>query len=500
MRERTRRGRWGLVLALVLALALAIAACGGDGGDSSAEPAPAAPAAEPEPAPEPEPEPAPEPEPEPEPAPEPEPEPAPEPEPEPAEAAPESVVVCELAYYTGDFASFGPFLTAGVQFPIDNIINLDPPLGATWELINEDAGQDEGQAARTCVEQHGAAIVVSPAHSYQQYRDFMQEWTAENDGPLLPTIHGGTIPQNIGGTAAEPIFRAQGLDEALGMTGVVYAVDTLGAENIVIFATQIEGYQLASDAAERTAEALGVELLARIDAPNEQPSYRAAAEQIADLNPDAVIVQATSIEVATLIKESTEAGASLNWIGESGLNIPEFLEALGVETIATQQSLGFAGFAFDDSTPAWEFYSPLWENTEGYGDTHGGADTNYHYSGYDVLVQTALAVEYGGSYNASDWAPAMFAVGDPPGTVCYTYAECLALIRAGEEIDYEGVTGSGHYTEGGVNDVIQSYTPYNEDGSLADPILLDADRALEVIGQIATTAECDDDNVCTWGG
>ena len=31
---------------------------------------------------------------------------------------------------------------------------------------------------------------------------------------------------------------------------------------------------------EATAEALGIEVLARIDAPTEQPSYRAAAEQI----------------------------------------------------------------------------------------------------------------------------------------------------------------------------------------------------------------------------
>ena len=37
----------------------------------------------------------------------------------------------------------------------------------------------------------------------------------------------------------------------------------------------------------------------------------------------------------------------------------------------------------------------------------------------------------------------MNAVGEPPGEVCYTYAECLALIRAGNDIDYEGVTGPG---------------------------------------------------------
>ena len=94
----------------------------------------------------------------------------------------------------------------------------------------------------------------------------------------------------------------------------------------------------------------------------------------------------------------------------------------------------------------------------------------------------------------------MFEVGDGPGTVCYTYADCLALIRAGEDIDYEGVTGPGSYSSGGVNVVIQSYTPYNDDGSLGEAVLLDSDRALEIIGKIAIKAECDDNNECDWGG
>ena len=413
--------------------------------------------------------------------------------------AAEDVVVCELAYYTGEFAAYGAFLTASVTFPATQIINLDPPLGRTWEVVSEDIGTvGEGQAARTCLEQHGAEILVSPAHGYQTYRSWLQEWLAENDSPLMPTIHGGTIPSNLGGVGTEPIFRAQGLDEALGMTGSLYA-ESIGAETAVIFATQVEGFQIAATAAGLAAEAVGIEVLDRIDVPAEQASYRAEAELIADLAPDVVIVQAGSIESASLITEAFEAGASLHWIGETGWAIPEFMDALNVDVIATQQSIGFAAFAYNDATPAWDFYAPLWTNTAGYGDTHGEAGDQYHFSAYDLLVHTALAVEAAGSYNASAWAPAMYEVGDPPGTVCYTYADCLALIRAGEDVDYDGVTGPGTYDAGGVNSVIQSYTPYNDDASKGEPVLIDSDRALEVIGLIAITADCVD-NECTWGG
>ncbi len=408
----------------------------------------------------------------------------------------EPVAVCELAYFTGEFAAYGPSLTADVVFPIEQVINLDPPLGRTWETYHEDLGAPgEAQAARTCLEQHNAEIIVSIAHGYRTYRDFMIEQWAENDSPLGPTVHGGSIPGNLGGQPTEPLFRAQGLDEGLGISGVMYAED-IGAKSLVIFATQVEGFQLAAGAAEKAAEAIGMDLLARIDVPAEQPSYTAEAQRIADLNPDAVIVQAGSVESATLIKAAAEAGLSLNWIGETGWIQPEFIGTLGADVIGTQQGIGFAAFSANEDTPAWAFFQPLWDSVNE--EEFGPAADLYHFSTYDLMIQTALAVEYGGSYKASAWAPAMNEVGEPPGTVCYTYADCLAEIRAGNDIDYEGVTGSGTYTEGGVNDVARAYTPFNADGSVGDPVVLDGDRALEIIEQIAVQAECDADNVCEW--
>ena len=409
----------------------------------------------------------------------------------------EPVVACELAYYTGEFGAFGESLSNDVIFPIEEIINEDPPLGRSWELVHEDLGTvGEAQAARTCLEQHGAEILISPAHGYRTYRDFVVEWVEENDGPLMPTVHGGTIPGNLGGEASEPIFRAQGLDEALGMTGVLYA-EEIGVESLVIFATQVEGFQLAADAAEKAAEAAGIEVLARIDAPAEQPSYRAEVERIADLNPDAVIAQAGSPESGTLIKQAAEAGISLEWIGETGWIQPEFIGTLGTEAIPTQEGIGYAAFDYNDETPAWETYSEEWEAT-GNTEEFGPPSDQYHFSTYDLLVHTALAVEYGGSYNASDWAPAMHAVGEPPGEVCHTYSECLELIRAGEDVDYQGVTGPADYTEGGVNAVVQSYTPFLEDGSVGEAVILDPERFLELLDEIAVEAECDENNNCEW--
>ena len=413
------------------------------------------------------------------------------------EPSTEAVVVCELAYYTGSFAPYGPALTNDVRFPIEEVINLDPPLGRSWELVSEDIGDDhEGEAAKICIEQHNAEIVVSIAHQYRTYRDYMMEWWQENDSPLGPSVHGGAIPGNLGGKAAEPIFRAQGLDEALGTYGSLYASEQ-GFKKVVIFATQVEGFQLAADAAEEAAGILGLEVLDRIDVQPTQPSYRAEAQKIADLNPDAVIVQAGSTESAAIIKGAAEAGLSLNWIGETGWAEAEFIGTLGTEPIASQKGIGFPSFAPNKSTPAWDFFQPLWDAQT---DKAYDATGQYAFSTYDLMVQTALAVEAGGSYKASAWAPAMFEVGEG-GEVCYTYADCLALIRDGKDIDYEGVTGPGLYTDGGVNAVTPAFIPFTADGKTGEPVLLDAAKGLEILEQIVTKATCEPENPpnkCEW--
>jgi branched-chain amino acid transport system substrate-binding protein len=413
----------------------------------------------------------------------------------------EPVVVCELAYYTGSFAAYGKSLTEDVAFPINEVINDDPPLGRTWTLVSEDIGDDkEGQAAKTCIEQRGAEIVVSIAHQYRTYRENMMEYWQDFDSPLGPSVHGGAIPGNLGGKAAEPIFRAQGLDESLGMSGILYA-ETINAKKIVIFATQVEGFQLAANAAEKAAKAVGMEVLARIDVQAEQASYGAEAQRIAGLAPDAVIVQAGSVESAALIKAAAEAGLSLNWIGETGWIQTEFIGTLGTDVIASQKGIGFAAFSYDDTTAAWDFFSDAWTKAAHTAPEDADPKGLYHFSTYDLLVQTALAVEWGGSYKASDWAPAMHEVGEAPGEICYTYADCLALIRAGTDVDYEGITGSGTYTEGGVNHVVQSYTPFGADGKAGTPVILDAERALEIMEQIVTLADCepaDPPNECSW--
>jgi hypothetical protein len=101
-----------------------------------------------------------------------------------------------------------------------------------------------------------------------------------------------------------------------------------------------------------------------------------------------------------------------------------------------------SGFSYADA-PAWDFHQPLYaaEATKVEALKNLPAENSYDIQYYDLLTLTALAIEKGCSTDAAKWIPAMREVAMGPGTECYSYGECLKLIRAGQGVDYSGVPG-----------------------------------------------------------
>lgn len=74
------------------------------------------------------------------------------------------------------------------------------------------------------------------------------------------------------------------------------------------------------------------------------------------------------------------------------------------------------------------------------GSADGGL-TDFNYAGetYDAIINIALAAEIAGT-DGSAMADQIVGV-TKDGTKCTTYADCLALIKAGTDIDYDGYSG-----------------------------------------------------------
>jgi ABC-type branched-subunit amino acid transport system substrate-binding protein len=356
------------------------------------------------------------------------------------------ILVGHLSYHTGPFADVGPWFDGITDFTI-NIINEDPPLGRDLVSIHQDIGTiGEARAARKLIELDGVEVLLNPAHGYLYYRDWLLEYLANNDRPLMPSVHGGAINREIGGTSAEPLFRGSPMDSAQSVAAIIQAQQA-GAENIILVASEIEGHQLQKDAAASAAEELGLTILASIDIQSEMPSYQEEIGEIQSLQPDAVLVFTVLGDGATFIKDVADAGLSTTIIGTTEWQGEDFVEATTMDAIEQQTAVWIIAFTHTEN-PAWEYYEPLWENSE-YADLAPAA-VSYNLQYYDLLIVTALAIEAAGTTDASVWAEFVPLVAEAPGTIVYTYEEGIEALRNGEDIDYNGISGEMNYTDTGV--------------------------------------------------
>jgi ABC-type branched-subunit amino acid transport system substrate-binding protein len=390
------------------------------------------------------------------------------------------IKIGHLSYYTGDFADVGPWFDGITQFTVD-LINQDPPRGRKFTVSNLDIGTlGEGAVARKFVENEKVDVLLNVANGYLAYRDWLMGWIKANNSPVLPTVHGGAIPPEYGGTLAEPIMRAAPQDTGQASAAVLQA-SNMGAKKIVVVATENSGSQLQKVAAEKAAKKLGMEVLLVLDIASTAGSYRAEINRIAGVNPDAVIIASQAQDGGTFVKQAAEAGQSWNIIGTTEWLGEAFPASATMAAIGQHKAVLVSGFSYAPG-PAWDYYQPLYAayapGVEGLKNLP--AENSYNIQFYDILTLNALAIEKGGSTKVDKWLPAMREVAMGPGTKCYSYIECVKLIRAGTAVDYSGVTGEMDYTDTGVVSGIYGVSKWNSLTNIEQVLTLDGAAVFEL--------------------
>ncbi len=362
-------------------------------------------------------------------------------------AAAEDIKVGHLTYHTGEYGSWGAFFDGVADMSLD-IINKDPPLGRKMVAIHQDIGTTgEAMAARKLVDSDKVEILLNPAHSYMSYRDFILEKVAATGHPLLPSVHGGAIEAQFGGKPDEPLFRGSPMDTALA-TATLLHVKNSGKKSVVILATEVSGSQMQTAWAQKLAGEMGIEVLGAFDIQPGQPNYRSIVSRAADLKPEAVIIFSAPADGGAIVKNAAEAGAKWFIVGTSEWQETEFADTATSGAINQHEGVVFVAFAPDEG-PAWDYYKPV-ASASAQAEVIGDVSNSYAIQYYDLLISTALAIEAAGSTEAKAWTEAMFKVTGGEGEVVHSYAEGIAAIRAGKDINYEGVTGSMNYSPNGV--------------------------------------------------
>ncbi|MHB1509799.1 MAG: ABC transporter substrate-binding protein [Acidimicrobiales bacterium] len=85
---------------------------------------------------------------------------------------------------------------------------------------------------------------------------------------------------------------------------------------------------------------------------------------------------------------------------------------------------------------------------------------------YDAVIIAALAMDAAHSTNPVVWRPFITKISNAPGTKCYTYASCRALLNKHRKINYEGASGNENFNK--YHNVFSSFEveQFNASGSL----------------------------------
>lgn len=382
-----------------------------------------------------------------------------------------------LTYHTGEYGAFGEFFDGVTDFSLE-IINETPPLGRNLTVIHEDIGTiGEARAARNLTDKKKVEILLNVAHGYDAYRKNLVKRIKFFKSPLLPSVHGGAIDAQIGGTAKEPLFRGSPMDSAQSAAAMLYAKEA-GKKSVVLVSTTSPGHQLQMESAKKSAEKLGLDVLHTTSMQADWTDYSSVVDEVADKNADAVIMFTAPGNGGLFVKNAADAGHSWFIVGTSEWQESDFVSTATMDAIAKHDQVALSAYSHADN-PAWNYYKERIESST-QASVIGDAANSYAMQYYDLLVTTALAIEKAGNLSAESWSQAMYEVTAGDGEQVYTYADGVTALRAGKEINYDGVTGSMEYTSTGVVAGLFGILKWADSDTLVEVSQADGDLVAEL--------------------
>jgi branched-chain amino acid transport system substrate-binding protein len=185
-------------------------------------------------------------------------------------------------------------------------------------------------------------------------------------------------------------------------------------------------------------------------------TFRTEAEAIVQSHPDAILTEALGSADPTLFAEikSLNNGKMIPIIGTSAAISPAFFKsaaaAVGASTFVS--SFHADNLVVESSGPAYSAFSKTLLAQQGKvpgatGDftTYLSAPGGVHL--YDAINLSALAMLMSKSTSPSTYGPDIIKIGNgvPGATLCYSFAQCAPLVKAGKAVRYEGPGGPTNF-------------------------------------------------------
>jgi ABC-type branched-subunit amino acid transport system substrate-binding protein len=341
-----------------------------------------------------------------------------------------------LSCFTGTLSSLGQAMLQGSQVAQKAINDAGGILGRQLNLAHADTQCDEADsvpALRQLLAAQNVVGIIGPE---------TQEISAD-----APIITAAKIPDEFQGGSTlfdhntnQWLWRDSPSDSQLGVAMSLYA-DKKGYHNAALLFYSDIAAQTFIAPITATWQKMGHQIVSNITVAPDQTSYRSQVQQVINAHPDVIFTQTDAATAAVLFQNFKELNnLAIPFVGTDVTGVDEYLKAITypianahLTSVYGTSVTGQAADAFN-SVFAAQFGStaqPL-------------ANANY---AYDAVISLALAVDKAGSTTGSAINTALSTVSNPPGTPCYTYKDCLNLLKAGTKFDYEGASGDLNYNQ-----------------------------------------------------
>ena len=355
----------------------------------------------------------------------------------------ETIKIGSLMSLTGALAPYGPAIVNGAKLAVEQINAAGGVLGKQLELVIRDTGTspDVGRdAASKLVELDRVQAIVGAlssgvtiAASSVTIPAAVVLISPASTSPAIPALDDNDY-----------VFRTVVSDEVQGVVMARLAVMLNYSEVSVIYVNNAYGKGLA-DVFSDTFESLGGTIPASVAYEENKASYRGEVDKATTGDPDAVFMVSYPVDGNKQIVEAVESGYQGKFL---------FSDGMKGEGVAP----GLACASADNPGPIEGSYGTVASSgfrseqlDVDYAAEFGESAIPYYAQAYDAVMVIALAMERAGDASGQSIRDNLRAVANPAGEKVYygEWAKAVALLKAGKEINYEGVSGVVDFKDNG---------------------------------------------------
>jgi ABC-type branched-subunit amino acid transport system substrate-binding protein len=342
-----------------------------------------------------------------------------------------------LSCFTGSLASLGAAMLQGSQVAMKGINDAGGILGNQLTINHADTQCDEADskpAVGSLLTDNNLVGIIGP-----ETQEINAVAPIVTSSKITTQFQGGSTLFDKNTNAF--LWRDSPSDSQLGVAMALYAYNKGYKKADLIFYADVAA-QTFPPPITATFKKLGGTVVNSYTIAPAQTSYLTTVQKVIADSPDVIFTQTDAPTAAVLFRNFKSLdNLAIPFVGTDVTGGGDYLKAI-TNQVAHDHLISVYGTSV--SGAATDEFNRLFALVVPGANQQPLANANY---AYDAVISQALAVDKANSISGTDINNAMMQVTNPPGTQCYTYAACLALIKAGTKINFEGASGPLDYNQ-----------------------------------------------------